>query len=450
MPSRFACLAVALVLLVACTGDDRPVVELEPVSAGQVVATVSAPARVDAAARQDVAASVSGVVAALEVASGARAEAGQVVVRLDSAQVALAEQQARAARAASDGGNIRVSAGTDATLDQTEAAVAQLDATVRPQLAAARGQAAAVEDPPQRAAAMAAVDAAEASYLATRTAIITAGQTAAAQQQAIAAAISSALEQAVAQATAPQRAQADFALATAQAQADELVLRAPFAGTVEYGDAAATDGAALPSGLPDQLAGAVAGLAGAEGGGTLRTGAPVVAGQTLFTVYDLSQVYVNADVDEVDAPQVAVGQDAVVLVDAFPDVEFPGVVESVAVEAQRTEAGGVGYPARIRLLGAPAGVDVDLSGLRVGMTASAEITTEVVDADLVVPSRALLRREGGTIVFVLRDGRVDAVQVEVTVVGADDAAVSGELAVGDRVVVSGYEDLEDEAQVRTG
>jgi multidrug efflux pump subunit AcrA (membrane-fusion protein) len=94
---RLLLAALAALLLAGCFGDDRPMVETEPVTAGAVTQVVSAPARVDAAARQDVAAAVSGTVVALEVADGDTVEAGQVIVRLDSAQVDLAREQAAAA-----------------------------------------------------------------------------------------------------------------------------------------------------------------------------------------------------------------------------------------------------------------------------------------------------------------------------------------------------------------
>jgi multidrug efflux pump subunit AcrA (membrane-fusion protein) len=457
-------LAFAL-LAGACVGEDLPLVETARATTGEVSQTVSAPARVAPAARQDVAAGVSGRVVALDAADGAQVAAGQPIVRLDSEQVDLALEQAAAARdAAGATTGIAIDGQGEDTRAAAHAAAAQLDAAVQPQLAQARAQAQRVEDPQQRAAALAAVEAVEAAYRSTRQALLAAGHAGAAQQEAAAAALSEALSDALRQVTQPQRVQAEAAAALAAARADELVVAAPFAGTLALGAAAASDGAALPGGLPAEAAGALGALASGgagEGGGTLRVGAPVVAGQTLFTVYDLSSLYVTADVDEVDAPQVQVGQRAVVLVDAVPDTEFAGVVEQVAIEAETTAAGGVGYPARIRLIGPVEGAfsvpeGEGLDGLRVGMTASAQITTKTVEGALVVPSRALLREgvagpsraEGdGSVVFAVRDGRVDVVPVEVDALGEDDAAVRGALQPDERVVVAGYEDLDDGDEV---
>jgi hypothetical protein len=84
----------------------------------------------------------------------------------------------------------------------------------------------------------------------------------------------------------------------------------------------------------------------------------------------------------------------------------------------------------------------------VGMTAGAEIATVEETADLVVPSRSLVRRDDQTVVYVVRDGVAVMEAVQVTVLGEDRAAVVGEIAEGEAVVVSGYEELSDGAEVR--
>jgi HlyD family secretion protein len=453
-PRVLALATVLVVALLGCSGEEAPQVETEPVSAGEVTQTVSAPATVAAAARQDVAASVSGVVLQLRVSDGERVRKGQEILRLTSAQVDLAREQAAAAEAAANGvGGVAVDGNGEQTLAAAERAVANLDATTKPRLHEARERARRIDDREQRQAALAAVDAVEASYASTRAALLAAGRTVATQQDATAASLSRALENAVSAATAPQRLQAQSAARLAEDRAKGLVVRAPFTGVVQLADAAASDGTAVPADIPPELeglAGSFGALAGGDGGGTLRVGAPVAAGQTLFTVFDLSDVYVTAEVDEVDAPQVRVGQRARVLVDAFPDALFEGVVERVAVEAEQTAAGGVGYPASIRLIGAAVDHDAPpLRRLRIGMTSSADLVTRTRQSDRVVPSRALLRRDDADVVFALRDGRAEMVKVEVLALGQDQAAVRGDLTEDDEVIVSGYEDLADGDEVAT-
>ncbi|MBW3603514.1 MAG: efflux RND transporter periplasmic adaptor subunit [Actinobacteria bacterium] len=442
-----AWLSVLSVLLVACTGDDIPVVEVAEVGAGSVTQTISAPAVVEAADRQPVTASVPGVVAELPVDDGEAVKAGDVVIRLVSDEVELALEQAQAAEAAVTASRTGVSVAPpgDAAVAAARESVAELDADVQPDLAQARQRADEIDDHDERAKAHKTIALLERSYHELRDALLDAGRAAAAQQNAVAASFASALDQALAQATAGQVAQAATAADAAAAQADDLELVAPFDGVVALGRAATSATGAVPEelGAADALAGGL-GSIGAEQGGSLRVGSLVSPGQTVFTVFDLSQLFVTADVDEIDAPQLAVGQPADVLLDAFPDQTFAGEVANVALEAETSPTGGVAYPARIQLLDVP-----DDDRLRLGMTASAEITTETVRSDLVVPARAVVRRDGGQAVFAVRDGRAQLVPVEIVALGEQDAAVQApELRRDDQVIVAGYEDLTDRDAVR--
>lgn len=424
----------------ACIGGGQPQVMTVAVRSAAVTETVAAPGQVGPAVRQEVAAAVSGTVAEITAVDGAPVVGGQPVVRLRSEQVEAAQSQANSAIAAAD---VQTSVPLPDSGDATRAAVAQaqseLDAVVAPQLADARLQALAIEDEEARAAALAAIDRVEQVYASTRATLGATGEALALQQDDIVRTMTAAINAALGIAGAPAQAQADVAADLARQAQEDLVLVAPFDGTVELGSAGAAGGPALPADVAALTGGA---LAGTDGGGPtdaaalLRVGAPVSAGQVLFTVYDTSTWYVDAVVDEIDAPTVVQGQDVAVTIDAVPDQALAGTVERVAVTAATTEAGGVGFDVRVRLAEHPA-----LAGVRVGMTAAVEITTRTVDADLVVPARALQRRDGQTVVLAVRGGIVEVIAVEVVALGSDEAAVAGDLRIRDRVVVEGGEDL---------
>ncbi len=129
----------------------------------------------------------------------------------------------------------------------------------------------------------------------------------------------------------------------------------------------------------------------------------------LFTLAeDLTRMTLHVDVDEADVGQVEVGQTAVFTVDAYPDRRFAAEITEVRFAPQTVDS-VVTYEA---LLAVDNG---DLS-LRPGMTATADITVESVQAALLVPNAAfrfvptdrdagargggflkrLLRRGGGT------------------------------------------------------
>jgi HlyD family secretion protein len=162
----------------------------------------------------------------------------------------------------------------------------------------------------------------------------------------------------------------------------------------------------------------------------------------LLTIYDLSGFTANVEVDEIDVVEVEEGQAVTVLVDAFPATELRGVVSHVALAPRRGVTGGASYAVTVDLRGVPADVR-----LRVGLTASAEIEVRRLESDAVVPTSALLRRGGGEVVHVVRDGVAREVPVTVLAIGDDTAAVEGHLEPGERVVTIGVELIEDGDEV---
>ncbi|MGM0819354.1 MAG: efflux RND transporter periplasmic adaptor subunit, partial [Actinomycetota bacterium] len=272
-------------------------------------------------------------------------------------------------------------------------------------------------------------------------------------------------EEAVAAARDEQEAELDAAAEEVEERREDLEARAPRAGLVELADGAAGGGAPDLGGLGGlgglgDLGGGLGGLgdlgggleglgdAAPEGGvddAPIEEGSEVSAGQPLFTVYDLSDWYIEAAIDELDARGVAAGQSAEVTLDAFPGEVFEGVVDSVALTPSGGGGGAVSYPTRIRLLDRP-----PEPGARIGMSAGVEIATASVEAEEVVPSTAVVRRDDSDAVYVLDGDTVEIVPVEVLAFGDEAAAVEGDLAAGDVVLTAGYEDLPDGAEVRVG
>jgi multidrug efflux pump subunit AcrA (membrane-fusion protein) len=253
-------------------------------------------------------------------------------------------------------------------------------------------------------------------------------------------------------ATAAQRGQAELALELAQDQQDRLTLRSPLAGTVQLGRSG-SGGTSLPQvqGLP---AGAEEALQGLAGGGTqaaatgppLRVGSEVAAGQTVATVFDVSDLLVAAEVDETDIALVKPGQTAQVELDAFPQSTFGAKVRRVAVAptSGQSAAGGVTYQVDLALGGAEAGSEGEAEPIpRVGMTATAAIEVRRATHQLSVPGSALVGRSGGQAVFVIENGKVRLRPVQVAADGEDRVAVASGLRDGERVVSRGAERLRD-------
>ena len=96
---------------------------------------------------------------------------------------------------------------------------------------------------------------------------------------------------------------------------------------------------------------------------------------------DLSEMELNVEIDEADVGQVREGQSAQFTVDAFPDEEFPAEITQLRF-APNSSDGVVTYEAILS-------VDNSHLRLRPGMTATAVITTQHIKDTLLVPNEAL-------------------------------------------------------------
>jgi len=142
-----------------------------------------------------------------------------------------------------------------------------------------------------------------------------------------------------------------------------------------------------------------------------RVPAPTVSPQTIIHLVDTTSMELLVEMDEIDIPEVKQGQQVLVTLDALPDAEFEG--EVTAVYPLPTMIGGVVlYNTKISF-------DVpENSGIKVGMSASADIIINKQSDTLLVPSRAIGEdAQGNTIVKVIVNGQT---QERAVVTGISD------------------------------
>jgi len=166
---------------------------------------------------------------------------------------------------------------------------------------------------------------------------------------------------------------AEQSLAQAEKNLKEAIITAPFDGVVASVNAKERD--IIPS--------------------------PSVASMPIIELIDPSTVELVVEVDEIDIPQVKVGQEAIITLDALPDAEFTGVVTTIYPIP--IEVGGVVvYRVKIELE-----VPQD-SGIKVGMSASADIILAKRSNVLLVPDRAIKKdSEGRPVVEVMVDEQIE-------------------------------------------
>lgn len=149
----------------------------------------------------------------------------------------------------------------------------------------------------------------------------------------------------------------------------------------------------------------------AKVGELVMTGTMNNPGTVIMEVGDLSAMLVVAQVAEADVGKLEVGHKATVHVDAYPDTEFKGVVNSIALSNDVTYTRTKYYKTEILL-------DNAQQKLHSGMTAHVDIETRKHTDVLKVPSQAVLAREVDNLPLEIRDKspEVDKAKTFATVV----------------------------------
>jgi HlyD family secretion protein len=192
-------------------------------------------------------------------------------------------------------------------------------------------------------------------------------------------------------------------VAAAQASLDQVNIEAPFIGTV-------TEVYSKPN---DQ----------------------VDPGTSAFRLDDLSHLWVDVEVSEVDINLVEIGQPAILIFDAILAKEYHGQVVEVAPVGDEN-LGVVNFKVTVEL----ADADQDV---RPGMTAAVEIVVSQLDEALLVPNQAVRAMNGMRMVYIMEeDGSLKV--IEVTLGATSDRysqLLEGDLQPGDLLVLNPSDQL---------
>lgn len=436
-------LLAVLALVVGCSSDDSDPVAVAEVERGTVEEVVEAPGTITPRAVASVDSPADGRVTRLLVEDGARVRAGEIVMRLrsPSAERTLASAIATDAEAAAAVGEPASSLDSSADVDRADAATERAFAQAEDAVdALAPGE--------LRRAARAQLAANRAQYAAARASV-----TQALDQ--LDAGVGSASAAAASLARA-QRVQTRAAVAAAQRTVDALTVRAPIAGTVSLGGGATGgsegsgtgEASALLGGLPaSQQALAESLLGGGSGGastaGEIRSGAPVSAGDPLFSVTNTSRMAVLAQVDETDVLLVDRGVPATVELSAVPGASYGARVTAVGLEPTTSTRGGVTYRVRLRL-GAGTTADGAVAPRpRPGMSAVVRLRVRTAEGVVSAPAAAVFQDAGRPSVWLVVDGVAHRQPVRVGAQGEASYEIVDGLEAGDVVVVRGADTVRE-------
>ncbi len=157
----------------------------------------------------------------------------------------------------------------------------------------------------------------------------------------------------------------------------------------------------------------------------------------VVTMADMSTLEVEADVSEANLAKVRVGQPCEIQLDALPGQRFRGVVQRTVPTVDRAKATVL---VKLRF------VDNDPRILPEMSAKVAFLEKEVPEAERaarsVVQPSAVVERDGGSVLFTVKDGRAVQVAVKKGMVIGELLEVSG-VAAGDKVVLRPPEKLRD-------
>jgi len=152
----------------------------------------------------------------------------------------------------------------------------------------------------------------------------------------------------------------------------------------------------------------------------------------VVTIADMTSLEVEADVSESNIQRVKVGQVCEIVLDAFPNIRYPGYVHKIVPTADRAKATVL---TKIRFKERDGKVLPEMSA-KVNFLSPGSDNKNQSDAPFVaLPAEALTERDGRRVVFVVRENRLSEVAVRVGRNFPGRIEILDGIAAGEKVVL---------------
>src|SRR5215468_11237867 len=216
--------------------------------------------------------------------------------------------------------------------------------------------------------------------------------------------------------TKEQTRAAEARIAVAQQDVDNCTVRAPFDGIVVSKDAQRGEMVSPNS----------------AGGGFTRTG--------IATVVDMNSIEVEVDVNEAYIALVHEKQKALATLDAYPDWQIPATVRTVIPTADRQKAT---VKVRVAFDKLDPRILPDM-GVKVAfLDGQPAIAKSAAPARDIIPKTAVRSDQGKTVVFVVRNDKLERRAVSLGAERGNDVEVLAGISAGDVLVVRGADTLHE-------
>jgi membrane fusion protein, macrolide-specific efflux system len=226
--------------------------------------------------------------------------------------------------------------------------------------------------------------------------------------------------------------QAKAARDSAQRSLDGTELKAPFSGTIVAvngsvgGSSSGSSGSSTSSGSTGST-----GAAGGGGGSSSSASSSASSSSTgsgFITIADTTKLAIKGEFTESDIAKVKKGQQASVTFDAMQGTRASGKVTAID-QTSTTTNNVVQYGVTVTLTDPP-------KGLRIGATATVQVTTASAENVLYVPTAAVRTAGGQSAVTVLSGGKQVTKIVQAGVQGTQGTEIKSGLNEGDQVVIA--------------
>ncbi len=152
----------------------------------------------------------------------------------------------------------------------------------------------------------------------------------------------------------------------------------------------------------------------------------------VVTMADMNSLQVEADVSESNIIRVTPGQPCEIILDAYPDKRYPGVVHKIVPTADRAKATVL---TKVAFMSKDERVLPEMSAKVMFLSELPKTTGDANLPVLTIPLSALTTRDGKTMVLMVRDGAVVEMPVTAGEPLADRVVIREGLSAGDKVIV---------------
>jgi len=171
----------------------------------------------------------------------------------------------------------------------------------------------------------------------------------------------------------------------------------------------------------------------------VEVGSVIGGGSPTFKVADLSQMIMNVGLTEREVVQIKLGQAATINIEAL-NKDFPAVINNVGIAADMSGR----YNVEVLIKG-----DIKDSGLRPDLSGSVNFEFPVTENAIVISRNALVSGVKDPKVYLIgKDNKAFLRRIAITSVEGTNVIVESGLSLGEQVVVTGHQNLYENASVR--